>query len=39
VLSDEGDVEEKQVPFLRYYTVFNLAQIDGMTVPEDQVTN
>jgi antirestriction protein ArdC len=39
VESEVGEIEEKQVPFLRYYTVFNLAQIDGITVPEEQSTN
>jgi antirestriction protein ArdC len=32
----DGDIEEKQVPFIRYYTVFNLAQIDGIVSPEGQ---
>ena len=36
VEDQDGDLEEKQVPFMRYYTVFNLAQIDGIAIPQDQ---
>lgn len=32
----EGEIEEKEIPFMRYYTVFNLAQIDGIATPEVQ---
>ncbi len=35
VKSSNGEIEEKDIPFMRYYTVFNLAQIDGLTLPED----
>lgn len=33
VRNDSGDIEEKDIPFMRYYTVFNVAQIDGLTLP------
>ncbi len=36
VESEDNEIEERQIPFMRYYTVFNLAQIDGITAPEDQ---
>lgn len=35
VQNTNGDIEEKDIPFMRYYTVFNTAQIDGLTLPED----
>ncbi len=35
VPNSDGDIEEKETPYLRYYTVFNLAQIDGLVLPED----
>jgi antirestriction protein ArdC len=28
-----GEIEEKDIPFMRYYTVFNLSQIDGLNLP------
>ncbi len=33
VRNDDGDFEEKAIPYLRYYTVFNVSQIDGLTIP------
>jgi antirestriction protein ArdC len=36
VEAEDGDIEAKQVPFMRYYTVFNLAQIDGIAAPGDR---
>lgn len=39
VRSTDGEIEEKDVPFLRYYTVFNLAQIDGLSLPENTAGN
>lgn len=36
VEGEEGAIEEKEIPFMRYYTVFNLAQIDGIATPEVQ---
>ena len=34
-LPDKSDVEGKKViPFLRYYTVFNVAQCDGIEIPK-----
>ncbi len=35
VPDQDGEIEEKEVPFMRYYTVFNIAQIDGLTLPEE----
>jgi antirestriction protein ArdC len=32
----EGAIEEKEIPFMRYYTVFNLAQVDGIAAPDGQ---
>jgi len=32
---DTGDQVERQVPMLRYYTVFNLDQVDGVKAPEE----
>jgi len=34
VQNKSGDLEEKDIPFFRYYTVFNLAQIEWLTLPE-----
>ena len=34
VKNTNGDLQEKDIPFMRYYTVFNLAQIDWLTLPE-----
>lgn len=31
-----GEAEEKDVPFMRYYTVFNLQQIDGLQLSHDE---
>lgn len=36
VEGEEGAIEEKEIPFMWYYTVFNLAQIDGIAAPEVQ---
>jgi antirestriction protein ArdC len=33
VFREEGDGEDKRVPFLRYYSVFNVAQCEGINVP------
>jgi antirestriction protein ArdC len=35
VQNTHGEIEEKDIPFLRYYTVFNVAQIDGLILPDD----
>ena len=35
VASKSGEIEEKDIPFMRYYTVFNVTQIDGLELPED----
>lgn len=32
--ADDGTVSTKQVPMLRYYRVFNVAQCDGVTLPK-----
>lgn len=37
VPDQDGEIEEKEVPYMRYYTVFNVAQIDGLTLPGDMV--
>ena len=35
----KGDeVEEREISFLRYYTVFNVAQVDGIETPPSNVT-
>ncbi len=39
VQNADGDIEERETPFLRYYTVFNVSQIDGLTVSGDEVKN
>lgn len=36
VEGEDGAIEEKDIPFMRYYTLFNLAQIDGIESPEDR---
>ncbi len=33
VPDQDGDIEEQEVPYMRYYTVFNVAQIEGLTIP------
>jgi len=33
VLKEEGDGDDKRISFLRYYSVFNVAQCEGITVP------
>ena len=33
ILKEEGDSEGKRIPFLRYYSVFNAAQCEGVQVP------
>ncbi len=30
---EEGDAEARRIPFLRYYSVFNVAQCEGIAVP------
>jgi antirestriction protein ArdC len=34
--SEEGDDAQEKIPVLRYYTVFNAAQCDGVAVPADE---
>ena len=38
VEDQDGEIEERQLPYMRYYTVFNLAQIDGLQLPEEKDT-
>ena len=33
IFKEEGDSEDKRIPFLRYYSVFNVAQCEGLNVP------
>jgi antirestriction protein ArdC len=33
ILEEETEGEKKKIPFLRYHRVFNVAQCDGITVP------
>lgn len=33
ILKEEGDGEDKRIPFLRYHRVFNVAQCEGIKVP------
>ena len=33
VVGKDGELAEKQMSFLRYYTVFNMAQVDGVEAP------
>ena len=33
ILEDQENGETKKIPFLRYHSVFNVAQCDGITVP------
>jgi len=33
MLKEERDGEEKRIPFLRYHSVFNIAQCEGIAVP------
>ena len=37
VLGKDGEVEEREMSFLRYYTVFNVAQVDGIETPPSNV--
>ena len=37
VVGKDGGVEERELSFLRYYTVFNVAQVDGIVVPASEV--
>ena len=37
VVGKDGEVEEREMSFLRYYTVFNVAQVDGIEVPASGV--
>jgi antirestriction protein ArdC len=39
VRNDDGDFEEKAIPYLRYYTVFNVSQIDGLRIPGEAGEN
>ncbi len=34
MFKEEGDGEDKRIPFLRYHRVFNAAQCEGIDVPE-----
>ncbi len=36
VQNADGDMEEQETPFLRYYTVFNISQIDGLTIARSE---
>ena len=36
VQDPESESEKKRVPFLRYYTVFNLEQTEGIDIPDSQ---
>jgi antirestriction protein ArdC len=33
IFREEGDTEPKRIPFLRYYSVFNVAQCEGIPLP------
>ena len=33
VFQEEGETDTKRIPFLRYYSVFNVTQCEGITVP------
>jgi antirestriction protein ArdC/proteasome lid subunit RPN8/RPN11 len=33
ILKEEGDGEDRRIPFLRYHSVFNVAQCEGINVP------
>jgi antirestriction protein ArdC len=32
--TDEGEITEKTIPFLRYYLVFNVEQCEGLDLPK-----
>lgn len=34
----KGEIEEQNIPFMRYYTVFNVNQIDGLKIEETPET-
>ena len=36
-ITDKNTDEKKTIPFLRYYTVFNLEQTDGIDIPKPKV--
>ena len=36
VPDQEGEIEEKEVPYMRYYTVFNFSQIEGLALPGNE---
>lgn len=36
ILKEEGDPEARRIPFLRYYSVFNVTQCEGINVPVTQ---
>lgn len=36
VEGENGTTEEKEIPFMRYYTVFNLQQIDGLQLNHEE---
>jgi antirestriction protein ArdC len=36
VVGKDGELAEKQMSFLRYYTVFNMAQVDGVEAPASE---
>lgn len=37
VVGEDGELTEKEMSFLRYYTVFNAAQVEGVEFPEPSV--
>jgi antirestriction protein ArdC len=37
VVGKDGELAEKQMSFLRYYTVFNMAQVDGVEAPASSI--
>jgi antirestriction protein ArdC len=39
IFMEEGDDEAKRIPFLRYYSVFNVAQCEGIAVPTIESTD
>lgn len=39
VIGKDGELAEKQMSFLRYYTVFNLSQVDGVEAPASEAVD
>jgi len=35
-IKDKDTQEEKQIPFLKYFRVFNIDQVEGVTAPEEE---